>query len=319
MVFKRSDDDFGVRNDFNKVILVEFKVSEPNFRQDNGQACVSNSDYLSNIFVWHIFFSAFTHVQTIVFICLYGIFDTCQTRPVRAYTQALSEATPFPKKIENMLRQGIPSKIYWYAFPEPVSGYEIAKRIYKPITGRAETSKIYPYTKAMIGKNIISSINNKIQSNPETMVLEIEDTLRLKKVSLSAVEKKRVLRILQNDFFKEMILTTIKREIKKREEIDAAKDLMQILGICSIIQYPKSRSAKNIVEKVGEEFKCSFKEFEKPIFREYSSKDPIENFLNYLSIDLPKKLIMLLPLDMEEIWNTIEATQKKIIMQKCQA
>lgn len=167
----------------------------------------------------------------------------------------------------------------------------------------------------MIDKKMLARVNDKIQANPEALVKEIEEELKWKKVYLTEIEKKRILRILQNKFFREIVLMTIQKEYKRRD-IDAASEISNILGVSAIVPYLQFRATKKNTQKLAAELNQSYDGTIGFEYREYNSSDPVENFLNYLGPNLPEKLIRLLPVDLERIFDIIEETAKRIQMNK---
>lgn len=118
-----------------------------------------------------------------------------------------------PKKIESPLREGLPSKIYLLAYGEPLTAYEMAKRVYgikPPEPGaRAQipaTSKVSTWVKKMKGRLILSeNKEGKTFSKVEPLVDEIERTLKENKIELSNLEKHMVHRLLDSKEFRSLV------------------------------------------------------------------------------------------------------------------
>ena len=118
-----------------------------------------------------------------------------------------------PKKIESPLREGLPSKIYLLAYGEPLTAYEMAKRIYgikPPEPGaRAQipaTSKVSTWVKKMKERLILSeNKEGKTFSKVEPLVDEIERTLKENKIELSNLEKHMVHRLLDSKEFRSLV------------------------------------------------------------------------------------------------------------------
>jgi len=224
-----------------------------------------------------------------------------------------------PRKIENMMRDGLPSKIYWHAYPEPITGYAIADKIYRPIRGRPPTAKIYPLAKTMVDEGILNVIDKKYQSNPEPLVKEIEKSLQEQKppIFITEDEKLCILRILENKFFKEIISSAIEKETQPRD-IDAVHEISNILGVTSILPYvTHRRNEKAIVKGLTDEEKKEWVGYISQKVKEPKSKKPIDQFLYYFGRpNLQKKLIRLLPVDLENLWDNIEKALKRIQAQE---
>ena len=135
-----------------------------------------------------------------------------------------------PRRITNLIREGLPSKIYLLAFNGPVSGYEIAKKIYG-VEKYPPTAKVMVWLKKLVAEGIVSKTEEGYRSNVEPLVDEIAVALRSDHdVELSDFEKyvleKTVdylrFHILNRDFFlhKGYFL----------RETDAARELMDGLG-----------------------------------------------------------------------------------------
>jgi hypothetical protein len=115
-----------------------------------------------------------------------------------------------PKKIENPLREGLPSKIYLLAYGEPLTAYEMSKRIYgiKPpqMGERAQippTSKVTNWVKEMKSKGILSeNEKRKNFSKSEPLQDEIAKTLKDQNVELSDLERYMINAILDSQEFR---------------------------------------------------------------------------------------------------------------------
>lgn len=104
-----------------------------------------------------------------------------------------------PKKIKNYLTDGIPSKIYLKAYPEPISRYKISKELY-PI-GKQTSSKIIEWSKILLDEGFIKQIDKKgILSDVNPLIREIENNLKQEEITLTEIEKKELSIFLENDF-----------------------------------------------------------------------------------------------------------------------
>jgi DNA-binding PadR family transcriptional regulator len=219
-----------------------------------------------------------------------------------------------PKKIENPLRQGLPSRIYYYSFAKPINGNSIARAVYKP-KGRPETAKIYPTAKKMVEGGLLTVADKKYQSRPEKLVEEIKKELTDKKITLTDSDKKRVLKLLQCRFFKEIIASEIEKEPKNRkpQDIDAAQQISSILAITCIPIYQQFRQEEKEIGAMYAHEKTKFIGYiDQEPFKETTTQDPITEFLFYLQPRLASKLVRLLPADLPQVWDSFEEVLKKI-------
>ncbi len=112
-----------------------------------------------------------------------------------------------PKKIENPLREGLPSKIYLLSYCEPLTAYEIAKRIYgvKP-PHIPPTSKVSTWVKKMKENGTLSeNEEKKTYARVDPLIVEIESTLKEHDVELSDFEKHMISRLLDSQEFRWLV------------------------------------------------------------------------------------------------------------------
>jgi hypothetical protein len=134
-----------------------------------------------------------------------------------------------PKKIENPLRSGLPSKLYLLAYGKPISGYEMARRIYgEP----SRSSKIYGWgLKKLEEKGAISKTEGGYLSSVIPLLDEIEKTLRNKhNIELSDFDKHVVYKILDSPEFRSYV-EDANSNIPLDQDIDSAWVIMSTLGM----------------------------------------------------------------------------------------
>jgi hypothetical protein len=215
-----------------------------------------------------------------------------------------------PKKIENKLREGQTSKIYFYAFPKPITGYKLAQIV----TGESRpfTARVYTTLTSMRNEKLITKREHGFQSNPQPLVEEIGKQFEERGISITENDKLCILGILQNDFFKEL-LSTISQK-KTPREIDTVREISYILAVTSIVPYQRRRIVEeNILRKMTPEERADWIGYiDQDIKAHQGSTDSMSEFLHYLQPNLAKKLIKLLPVDLENLWNIMEQAQQKI-------
>jgi len=217
-----------------------------------------------------------------------------------------------PKKIENKLREGQTSKIYFYAFPKPITGYKLAQIV----TGESRpfTARVYTTLTSMRKEKekLITRKEQGYQSNPQPLVEEIGKQFEEQGISITQNDKLCILGILQNDFFKEL-LSSISQK-KTPREIDAVREISYILAVTSIVPYQRQRIIeKSILRGMTPEGRADWiGSLDQEIKTQQGSTDSMSEFLHYLQPNLTKKLIKLLPVDLENLWNVMEQAQQKI-------
>lgn len=175
-----------------------------------------------------------------------------------------------PKKIENPVREGLPSKIYLLAYSEPLTAYEMAKRIYgikPPIKGeRAQipaTSKVSVWVKEMKSEGILSeNEEGKNFSKSEPLLGEIAKTLKDQKNELSDLEIHMINAIIDSQEFRlmvKMVAVPLGRHegpIWGSYDIDSASLLMNFLAqfAAVISQRKKAQIALYYQPKTPKEF-----------------------------------------------------------------
>lgn len=145
------------------------------------------------------------------------------------------------KEISNYLKEGLPSKIYLQAFPEPISRYRISKELY-PI-GRQTSSKIIEWSKKLINEGYLSTpAKDRILSNVEPLISEIK-----KEINISENEEKELSIFLNNDFRHFMKL--IAKENFKND-VNAYKVLSEQLGLIAKLKNDAYQNKSQDLEKL---------------------------------------------------------------------
>lgn len=175
-----------------------------------------------------------------------------------------------PKKIENPLREGLPSKIYLLAYGEPLTAYEMAKRIYgiKPpeLGERAQipaTAKVSVWVKTMKTKGILSeNRERKTFSKSEPLLDEIVKTLKDQNVELSDLEKHMINAIIDSREFRGLLIKTVGVPLGHHDgpiwvshDIDSAWIIMNILApFASLVSQRKKAQSLEFQPKTLKEF-----------------------------------------------------------------
>ncbi len=107
-----------------------------------------------------------------------------------------------PRKIENPIKEGLPSKIYLRAYSateaKPISRYQIAKDIYGTPQGQIPpTPKVINAVRDLLGeeygkKYLSRTPEDKVFSDSEPLVTEIEKNLQLQGKNLTEDEKREL-------------------------------------------------------------------------------------------------------------------------------
>ena len=138
-----------------------------------------------------------------------------------------------PKRITNPLRAGLPSKIYYLAYSDPITGYEMAKTIYgiKP-PAIPPTAKIYEWIKKLIDQKILSKTEHGVVSNVEPLLNEIESTLKKKgNTDFSTFEKHITRKILDCKEFRASVgKFNLEKNFRQNQDFDSASEIMEFLS-----------------------------------------------------------------------------------------
>lgn len=140
-----------------------------------------------------------------------------------------------PKRITNPLRSGLPSKIYLVAYGKPISGYEIARRVYGTTPAPGErarvppTAKVYGWLKKLERGGLIKKLDKGYLSQAAPLIDEIEKTLEVHTAKgLTILEKKILIKILDSKEFRSYVNDRTNK-IDLKEDIDAARELSELL------------------------------------------------------------------------------------------
>ncbi|MDI6820533.1 MAG: hypothetical protein QMC89_06505 [Candidatus Hodarchaeaceae archaeon] len=139
------------------------------------------------------------------------------------------------KKITNPLRSGLPSKIYLAAYGKPISGYEIARRVYgiAPAPGKLAqippTAKVYGWLKKLEKDGLVKKLDEGYLSQAAPLINEIEKTLEVHTAKgLTTLEKKILIKILDSKEFRSCVGNRTNK-IDLKEDVDAARELTDLL------------------------------------------------------------------------------------------
>ncbi len=142
-----------------------------------------------------------------------------------------------PKKITNPLRSGLPSKIYLTAYSKPISGYEIARRVYWITSAPKEraqippTAKVYSWLKKLEEDGLVRKLDEGYLSQAAPLISEIEKTLEVHTAKgVTAFEKKILVKILDSKEFKSYVGERASK-IDLREDVDAAREISECLVV----------------------------------------------------------------------------------------
>lgn len=131
------------------------------------------------------------------------------------------------RKISNYLKQGLPSKIYFLAYPKPISRYAIAIQIYN----QQMSAHISESSKKMIVEGYLSEVGPKLNlfSNAMPLVNEIDNELRADNIILTKCEKEELTHALIGDTFRKAV-GNISKDLKGR--VNAYEILTALLDSC---------------------------------------------------------------------------------------
>jgi len=157
-----------------------------------------------------------------------------------------------PKTIENPIREGMPSKIYLAAYGEPLSVYEIAKRIHRVEKSNVpRTDQIYRIVKDKypnyFERETIEGKRGRpkpIKSRAEPLLKEVEDAVKSK---LSDSEKEILLWILDSKEFRSFVGDVVVKDMDFKGDVNAADKLMSSLCMCAAYTW----HIKETVEMTG--------------------------------------------------------------------
>lgn len=153
-----------------------------------------------------------------------------------------------PKTITNLIREGLPSKIYLLAYNGPISGYKIAEKINGKKAGSVpQTAKIYEWTKKLEALAIISKTKDGFMSNVEPVLCEINHTLYERGISLSELDCYMTSKILNYECFRNLVeFSFYNQENYFKRDIDAAHEIMDVLGFQALLSSVHDQTPTNI-------------------------------------------------------------------------
>jgi len=103
-----------------------------------------------------------------------------------------------PKKIDDLTREGLPSKLYFVAYRKPNTIYGISKEIY----GYPQPQKLFKWRDELVEKGYLKKVGNKWKSLPAPIFEQITKILHEQNIELTSYEEKQVLDILDCDAFR---------------------------------------------------------------------------------------------------------------------
>jgi len=154
-----------------------------------------------------------------------------------------------PKKIENPLRQGLSSKIFLVAYGEPLTGYEIAKRVYG-IEKMPITSKIYPKIAEMKGLGLLDEVEGKNQSRVEPFLKELINLLSAEKIQLNDLERTILLRVIDSSEFRKYVLENVDLGDYQNRDVDAFRELLGLLAAIMVAGLIGGKSRAQKIENI---------------------------------------------------------------------
>jgi len=175
------------------------------------------------------------------------------------------------RKPTDYLREGLPSKIYYLAFPEPVSYYEIAKHIY----GEPTAARVSERSRQMIEKGYLEKTKKGVISRVEPLIDKIEKDLKVKNITLTGSEKEVLIRVFNGDIFRKAVGKYIRKNMK--DNVDAYQILTDLLDVLI------SDEDIEKVQRCEEACKIAAEAF--PIIRS-AEINPTLNFIGILKTEL---------------------------------
>jgi hypothetical protein len=168
-----------------------------------------------------------------------------------------------PKKITNFIREGLPSKIYLLAYAQPMTGYQIGKKIYDIERGTPPTSKIYNWLTNLRKKEIVRKIEGEgYVSLAKPLAEEIIGELQNKLVFLDPFENQVLETVLDSPEFRQIIKNKIS-EIDFTTEVNSILLITETLGqIASSITLGKKLLFRKLKKKdIAEYYMADINDF----------------------------------------------------------
>lgn len=188
-----------------------------------------------------------------------------------------------PKRIENPLTSGLPSKVCFLSYLNPSTGYSLAKKIHGYAKG---TDKIYKIIDKLLEKHYLTETEvidkkSKRKQKPVTLViekliLELENALAQKIVPINYEKepefKKKITSILNSSKFKEYLggdnritnHVTINfgtHDVTEKQEFNGLQIILETIGLvstlCFINRKFKKKSAKEDLKELEKIYKKS--------------------------------------------------------------
>lgn len=144
------------------------------------------------------------------------------------------------KKITNLIREGLPSKIYLAAYGGPMSGYRIGQLVYD--TKNPHLSKIYSNLDLLIEKKAINRVGpENVLSNSRPFLSEIKKTLNEEaETDLSEFEVYMLSRVLDSKEFRDFISSAYGSRTLIGKDMDSFQTLSYFLVTLALgVYFPK--------------------------------------------------------------------------------
>lgn len=174
-----------------------------------------------------------------------------------------------PRIIKDKLREGLPSKLFYLAYSNPKSIYEISVALY----GKPQPQKLYRWKNWLSDpkRNYLKNVDGKWLSDSKPLYNEILNILKKKKIKLNSIEEKWIEELLDTDF--RLAIAEQNTKINNRDEFDALENLLISLDLLlfkHIVPYEISKISKE--KKSEQEIK--------DIIKTYGDSRSIEYFKN---------------------------------------
>ena len=166
-----------------------------------------------------------------------------------------------PKIIKNPLRAGLSSKIYLLAYNGPITGYEIAKKIYGKTVGSVpQTNKIYETAKKMLNESLQKTEKGYI-SISKPVLQYICDDLFLRGNELSELEIYMLEKVVDCEWFRLQVERSFFycKDFFKYD-VDAIHQIAEVLGTEASLTCICSLKDNNCEFQTKKEFDTEWKE-----------------------------------------------------------
>lgn len=197
-----------------------------------------------------------------------------------------------PRKIQNLLEEGLPSQIYFLCYLKSESGYSLGKIIYNIKKGIPPTAKLYPRINEMVKKGYLKKLDDGYSSDIKPIVNEIQ-----KICSLNSTDSKKLTELLNSNEFKNYILgfyENFEKNIeiiydennitKLKQNFNAMKTILETVGMISTLFIIRGDYRNVKIEENVKDFKNKLKQSKS--FKNSSIQKQV-NSLKYFNAVLP--------------------------------